>query len=98
MTNKRLFDKVIVDQAIDHLKKEGHMTNHTSPETVYIEYQTRRNYVHIWALENGIDYESKNIILAFLMYEAMKKIGVDKFIELNTIEATDDNMYQGVSL
>ena len=74
------------------------MTNHISSETVYIEYQTRRNYVHIWALETGLNQEKKNVILAFLMYEAMSKIGVDRFIELNPIEAVDDNMYQGVSL
>ena len=74
------------------------MTNHISPEEVYIQYQIRRNSVNGWAADNMLTTDQKNILLAFIMYEAMKKIGVDKFIELNTIEATDDNMYQGVSL
>ncbi len=74
------------------------MTNHKSSETVYIEYQVQRNFVLVCAQNTMIDEDSKNRVLAELMHDCMKKIGVDAFIKLNTVEASYENMYQGVSL
>lgn len=77
------------------------MPNHITNVLVlneYIHYQILRSKI-LKKYSNGeITTKEKNNELAQIMYDAMMVMGVDAFISYNTREATDDNMYQGVSL
>lgn len=74
------------------------MTNHITPEAVYTEYQVQRNFVQVCYLNGLVDENRKNEVLQKFMKDCIKKIGVSQFKRFNTIEAKNDNVYQGVSL